>query len=113
MPGFQQQAGFDYFKTFTPVVKWETIWIVNGLAIHRGWPIHHLNVQTAFLNWVFDEEVYVVQPNGLATLSIKHLICQLYHTLYGLKQSPYAWYSRMDSALLQACLIKSRVNSNL
>jgi hypothetical protein len=58
---------------------------VNGLAGHCGWPIHHLNVQIAFLNGVLDEEVYQVQLDGLATPNTQHLICQLHRTLYGLK----------------------------
>jgi hypothetical protein len=68
--GFLQQVGFDYFETFVPIVKWGIIQIVNGLARHCGWPNHHLNVQTMFLNGVFDEEVYMAQLDGLATLGL-------------------------------------------
>jgi hypothetical protein len=50
------QTRFDYFETFIFVVKWETIQIVSGLAGHCGWPIHHLNVQTMFLNGVFHKK---------------------------------------------------------
>jgi hypothetical protein len=84
---------------------------VNGLVGHYGWPIHHLNVQTTLLNGVFDEEVYMVQLDALTTPGIEHFICQLHHALYGLQQSPYAWYSRMDYALLQTHLIKSRADT--
>jgi hypothetical protein len=90
MPGFQQQAGFDYSETLDSVIKWETIWIVNGLARHCGWPIHHLDVQIKFLNGVSDKEVYMAQPDGSATPGTKHLICQLHYALYGFKQSPRA-----------------------
>jgi len=85
---------------------WEIIQIVNGLARHRGWPIHHLNVQTMLLNGVFDE-LYMAQLDGVTTPGTKHLICQLHHALYDLKQSPHDWYSKMDSTLLQVGLIKS------
>jgi hypothetical protein len=110
--GFQQ-ARFDYFKTFVHIVKWETIWIVNGLARHCGWPIHHLNVQTMFLNGVFYEEMYMVQLDGLATLSTKHLVCQLHCMLYGLKQIHHVWYFIMDSTLFQVGLIKNGAGSNI
>ncbi len=46
-------------------------------------------------------------------MALNTLFCQLHHALYGLKQSPCAWYSRMDYALLQTRLIKSRAGSNL
>jgi hypothetical protein len=86
---------------------------VNGLPGHYGWPIHHLDVQTSFLNGVLDEEVYMAQLDGLATPSTQHLICQLYRTLYGLKPNLRAWYFKLDSSVLQANLIKSQANSNL
>jgi hypothetical protein len=60
---------------------------MNGLVKHCGWPIHHLDFQTTFLNGVFDEEMYMVQIDGLPTLGSEHLVCQLHPTLYGLKQS--------------------------
>jgi hypothetical protein len=73
---------------------------MSGLARHCGWPIHHLNVQTTFLNRVFDEEMYMVQLDGLATPGIEHLICQFHCVLYGLKQIPHAWYPKMDFTML-------------
>jgi hypothetical protein len=36
----------------------------------------------------FNEEVYMVQPDGLATPNIEHLVCQLYHMLHGLNKAP-------------------------
>jgi hypothetical protein len=96
------QTRFDYFETFTFVIKWETIQIVSGLAGHCGWPIHHLDVQTMFLNGVFHEKMYMVQFDGLATSSFEHLVCQLHHALYGLKQSPYDWYYRMNPTLFHS-----------
>jgi len=63
---------------------------MNGLLGHCGWPIHHLDVQTTFLDGVFDEKVYMVQIDGLPTLGSEHLVCQLHLALDGLKQSPRA-----------------------
>jgi len=63
---------------------------VSGLVGHYGWPIHHLDVQTTFLNGVCDEEMYIAQFDSLATLGSKPLVCQLHHMLYGLKKSPHA-----------------------
>jgi hypothetical protein len=42
------------------------------------------------LDGVFDEEVYMVQIDGLPTFGFEHLVCQLHLALYGLKQSPHA-----------------------
>ncbi|KAK6152772.1 hypothetical protein DH2020_012411 [Rehmannia glutinosa] len=47
--GFQQNAGVDFFDTFSPVVKPLTIRIMFSLAITRGWKIHQVDVNNAFL----------------------------------------------------------------
>jgi len=72
--GFQQQAGFDYSKTFSPVGKWETIRIVMALLDIVGGPSTTSMYKLHSLNRVFDEEVYMVQPNGLATPGTEHLV---------------------------------------
>lgn len=48
--GFEQKDGVDFLETFAPVVRWETIRILIAIAVHLQWPIHQLDVLTAFLN---------------------------------------------------------------
>ncbi|GJW21098.1 ribonuclease H-like domain-containing protein [Tanacetum coccineum] len=48
--GSSQQQGINLDETFSPVVKLATIRIVSSLAVSRKWPIHQLDVKTAFLN---------------------------------------------------------------
>eukprot|EP00253_Pinus_taeda_P031184 PITA_31184 len=59
-----------------------------------------MDVKSAFLNGVLKEEVYVEQPLGYEKKGEKHKVCKLRKALYGLKQAPRAWYSRIDSYLL-------------
>ena len=47
------------------------------------------------------EEVYVEQPLGYEKKGQEHKVCKLKKGLYGLKQAPRAWYSRIDSYLLE------------
>jgi hypothetical protein len=65
------------------------------------------------VNGVFDEKMYMAQLDGLTIPSTEHLVCQLHHVLYGLKQSPHAWYFRMDSTLFQVGLIKNGADCNI
>eukprot|EP00253_Pinus_taeda_P005599 PITA_05599 len=46
------------------------------------------------------EEVYIEQPLGYEKKGEEHKVCKLKKALYGLKQAPRAWYSRIDSYLL-------------
>eukprot|EP00253_Pinus_taeda_P018569 PITA_18569 len=59
-----------------------------------------MDVKSAFLNEVLKEEVYVEQPLGYEKKGEEHKVCKLKKALYGLKQAPRAWYSRIDSYLL-------------
>eukprot|EP00253_Pinus_taeda_P030638 PITA_30638 len=47
------------------------------------------------------EEVYIEQPQGYENKGQEHKVCRLKKALYGLKQAPRAWYSRIDSYLLE------------
>ena len=111
--GFEQQDGTDFLDTFAPVVRWETIRTLIAIAVHLNWPIHQLDVLTAFLNGILAEDVYMHQPLGFIRKGAEHLVCKLHKALYGLKQSPRAWYARLHSALLAWNLIQSHSDPNL
>ncbi|KAL3681665.1 hypothetical protein R1sor_024621 [Riccia sorocarpa] len=66
--GFQQQKGVDYKETYAPVAKWDTIRTVIATAAQNSWQLLHLDVRTAFLNGVLEEEVYMEQPPGFQAL---------------------------------------------
>ena len=51
-----------------------------------------MNVKTAFLNGVIEEEVYIEQVEGFETHEQKTHVCRLKKALYGLKQAHRAWY---------------------
>ena len=56
-----------------------------------------MDVKTAFLNGVVEEEVYVEQPLGFETHDRETHVCRLNKALYGLKQSPKTWYNKSDN----------------
>ena len=57
--GFSQKEGIDYEETFAPVARYTSIILVLALAAVMKWKIHQMDVKTAFLNGVVEEEVYV------------------------------------------------------
>ena len=60
-----------------------------------------MDIKTAFLNGVVEEEVYVEKPEGFEVSRRETHVCRLRRALYGFKQAPPAWYSRIDSYLRQ------------
>ena len=57
--GFSQIEGIDYEETFAPVARYSSIRSILALSLQMGWHIHQMDVNTAFLNEVIEEEVYI------------------------------------------------------
>jgi hypothetical protein len=72
-----------------------------------------MDVKSTFLNDVIEEEVYIEQQQGFEVENRKTHVCRLKKALYELKQSPRAWYGRIDSFLTSLGFTKSKVDSNL
>jgi hypothetical protein len=53
-------------------------------------------VKSPFLHGELNEDVFVDQPQGFTKRGEKHKVYKLRRALYGLKQTPRAWYSRID-----------------
>ncbi|GKB86034.1 retrotransposon protein, putative, ty1-copia subclass [Tanacetum coccineum] len=62
--GFTQTYGVDYEKTFSPVVDVKAIRILIAIAVFYDYKIWQMDVKTAFLNGLLNEDVYMVQPEG-------------------------------------------------
>ena len=111
--GFSQKEGINYEETFTPMARCTSIRAIMALAAKLGWKLHQMDVKTAFLNGVVEEEVYVEQPLGFKTHDWQSHVCKLKKALYGLKQAPRTWYGRIDSFLMSLGFTKSKVDPNL
>ena len=99
--GFTQRWGEDYDETFAPVAKYTSIRTLFALlAGRKNSKIHQMDVNTAFLNSEIEETVYVEQPEGFEVPGKEDFVCLLRKTLYGLKQSPRAWFQLIASVLV-------------
>ncbi|KAM5585973.1 hypothetical protein ABKV19_005070 [Rosa sericea] len=97
--GFTQTYGVDYDETFAPVAKINTIRVLLSLAANLDWPLKQLDVKNAFLHGDLAEEVYMSLPPGYETADKTNVVCRLKKSLYGLKQSPRAWFGRFTQAM--------------
>jgi len=96
--GFQQEEGIDYEETFASVVKPASTRILLALAAVLFWQVHQGDVKTAFLNSNLDKPVYMRPPKDI---KLPPGFClMLIRALYGLKQSPRAWYQKLRNTLI-------------
>ena len=56
--------GVDYFETFSPIARIETIRSILAVVVQHQWRVYQLDVKSAFLNGNLVEDVYVEQPRG-------------------------------------------------
>lgn len=101
--GFTQTYGVDYDETFAPVARFESIrYVVSMAAASPDLEVHHLDVNSAFLNSSLEEVIFMRLPPDVGG----HVV-QLRKTLYGLKQSPRCWNKDVTSYLLSLGFVQS------
>ena len=112
-------------ETFAPIPKLPTIRMLLALEASHDWDIWQMDVVTAFLHPIINENVYMELPEdygesncvpgaGHAKVGSGRYVCKLKKSLYGLKQAPRAWYSDIDKDLTQNLHFqRSELDANL
>ncbi|CAM8877484.1 unnamed protein product [Rhodiola kirilowii] len=72
-----------------------------------------MNVKSAFLNGLLNEEVCVTQPKGFEDPHHPVYVYRLKKALYGLKQAPRAWYERLTEFLINHGYVRGGVDKTL
>ncbi|CAL9026178.1 unnamed protein product [Prunus brigantina] len=111
--GYTQMEGIDFDETFAPVARLESVRLLLAIACHLKFKLYQMDVKTAFLNGVLNEEVYVEQPKGFEDPHHPNDVFRLKKALYGLKQAPRAWYERLSSHLLGNGYVRGSVDKTL
>jgi len=60
-----------------------------------------MDVKSALLNGLLNEEVFATQPPSFENLEFPDHFFKLKRALYGLKQAPRAWYKILRKFLLE------------
>ena len=88
--GYIQVEGINFDETFAPVARLESIRILLAITSHLNFKLYQMDVKSAFLNGMLQEEVYVEQPKGFVDPHRPDDVYKLKRALYGLKQAPRA-----------------------
>ena len=72
-----------------------------------------MDVKSDFLNGDLHEEIYMAQPLGFVKKGSENLVCKLKKSIYGLKQSPREWYSKINSFFISQGFSRSKNDPTL
>ncbi|CAL2230655.1 unnamed protein product [Prunus armeniaca] len=90
-----------------------TVRVLLSVAINNDWPLFQMDVKNAFLHGELEEEVYMSLPPGHPQEKQEGMVCKLHKAIYGLKQSPQAWYAKLSSVLESINFKRSNADSSL
>lgn len=123
--GCNQKPGEEFSETFAPVAKLTTVKTLLAVASMQNWHTIHMDVRNAFLHGDLQENVYMKMPQGYAAIgnrisvnmelptSKSTLVCKLKKSLYGLRQAPRQWFSKLSLTLLQMEYKQSKADPSL
>ena len=101
--GCTQTKGIDYDQMFSPVVKYDAVRTVLGLAAQQAMYLTQFDIQTAFLNGLIDTVLFMIQPPGFEEVGPNDttLVCLILRSLYGFKQSGRIWNQTFNDFLVK------------
>jgi hypothetical protein len=111
--GYSQVESLGFGETFAPVAHLEAIRILLAFTASKGLKLYQMDVKSAFINGVIQEEVYVRQPLGFESPKYPDRVYKLSKALYRLKQAPRAWYARHKTFLLEHGYVMGSVDKTL
>ena len=77
--------GIDFDETFALVARLESIRILLAITSHLNFKLYQMDVKSAFLNRMLQEEVYVEQPKCFVNPHRSDDVYKLKRALYKLK----------------------------
>jgi hypothetical protein len=111
--GCSQVEDLNFEETFAHVARLEAITILLAFAAYKGFKLYQMDVKSAFLNGVIQEEVFVRQYSGFENPKYPNRVYKLSKDLYELKQAPQTWYVRLKTFLLEYGYVMGSVDKTL
>ncbi|CCO30980.1 Retrovirus-related Pol polyprotein from transposon TNT 1-94 Includes: RecName: Full=Protease [Rhizoctonia solani AG-1 IB] len=96
--GYSQRPGVDFEEISSPVAASDAFRVVLSKVTELDLELLQLDIKTAFLHGVLEEEIYMEQPEGFKDSDGS--VWRLKKALYGLKQAARAFYLRLREVLV-------------
>ncbi|RVW93087.1 Retrovirus-related Pol polyprotein from transposon TNT 1-94 [Vitis vinifera] len=87
--------------------------LLLSMVVMRSWPLYQLDIKNVFLHGNLAEEIYMEQPPSFVAQGKSGLACRLRRSLYGLKQSPRAWFSHFSSVVQEFGMFRNTVDHSV
>ena len=111
--GYTQVEGVDFDESFALVARLESIRILLSIVCIMNFKLYQMDMESAFLNGLLNEEVFVEQPTGFQDPYFPNHVLRLKKALYGLKQAQRAWYDCLTTYLLDHGFKKGQADRTL
>lgn len=97
--GFTQVHGEDFWETFAPTMRMDTLRIFLAITAMEDLECHQVDVNNAFTESTLQETIYMHPPKGVHLPNGK--VYRVRKSLYGLKQAARDWYKTCSKELLK------------
>ena len=99
---YSQVKGIDFNEDalYATVVGYTSLRVILSLCAIFDLEMAQLDIKTAFLNGLVEDEIYIEQPEGFTTPESEHLVGRLVKCIYGLKQAPHVWNEKCNDFLI-------------
>ncbi|GJV07269.1 putative ribonuclease H-like domain-containing protein [Tanacetum coccineum] len=111
--GYTQEEGIDDDEVFAPVARIKAIRLFLAYASFKDFVVYQMDVKSAFLYGKIEEEVYDYQPSGFEDPDFPDRVYKVEKALYGLHQSPKAWYETLSTYLLDNGFQRGKIDKTL
>ncbi len=102
--GYSQIPGVDYTDNFAPVINDVTLRVLLVMCLVLGYSTQVIDVETAFLHGILEEEIYMKPPSGYTECTGEDVAgkCLLLgKSLYGLVQAARQWWKDIIAFLVE------------
>jgi hypothetical protein len=72
-----------------------SVQVMLANTVEQDWKIHHMDIESAYLNMPLKETVFMVPLCGVLKPGQEGKVCRLLKGLYGLKQAGRIWHQEL------------------